>query len=145
MSGSERESRRSPVREGLWTVPADGEPRLLGHRCRVCGEVFFPRRVTGTCSRCYSQRLDEVQLGPLGRIATFTAVMQPPAGGRYRGSVPFCYGIVELDDGVRVKGHIAAAPDRLRTGMRVKLSIDELGRGEADDVVEIYRFHPTGE
>lgn len=97
------------------------------------------------CIRCYSADLDEVDLGPLGRIATFTAAMQPPAGGHYRGPVPFCYGIVELDDGLRVKSHIAGAPDQLRTGMRVRLSIDELGRGEADEIVEIYRFHPTGD
>src|SRR5262249_35615542 len=55
---------RVPIEPGYFTIPeAPAErPRLLGSRCRACGEHFFPRRVV--CARCLAQECEEVLLGP---------------------------------------------------------------------------------
>ena len=52
---------RTPAIEGWFTT--EGEPALLGTRCRECGTYFFPRETT-FCRNpaCRSTALDEVPL-----------------------------------------------------------------------------------
>ena len=48
-------ARRVPIEPGFFTIPDDPAepPRLLGSRCRACGEHFFPRREI--CAKCLQQ------------------------------------------------------------------------------------------
>ena len=84
--------RRVPVEAGFFTIPeSDGEtPRLLGSRCSACGEVFFPRRVV--CAKCLSRDTAPLELGPRGRLYTYTYTHVPMFGAlradlKRRGSV----------------------------------------------------------
>src|SRR5206468_2676194 len=71
---------RVPVKPGYFTVP-DGPvepPRLLGSRCRDCGEHFFPRRAI--CAKRMSERTEDVLLGPRGTLFSYTFVHFPLFG-----------------------------------------------------------------
>ena len=82
------------------------EISLVGSACKDCGQHFFPTR--STCSRCYSQTLDTVELTRLGRVDRFATVRQAPVG--YFGTVPYVLGDVTLEDGVNVLCNLSGKP-----------------------------------
>jgi uncharacterized OB-fold protein len=139
------EKKRTALREGMWTTKPDGDARLLGSKCSSCGELFFPKKESGICVHCQHEGLEGVELGPFGRIVSYTAVMQPPAGGYYHGQVPYNFGLVDLDDGVRIETHLGGDFEKLKVGMRVKLAIDTLYTDADGNEVQAYRFLPAEE
>jgi len=139
------EKREIPFYEGMWTTTSAGEARLLGSKCPSCGELFFPRRDDGICVRCQHEELENIEFGTQGRIMTFTSVMLPPAGGYYHGPVPFNFGLIDLDDGVRVESQIGGAFEKLKVGMKVKLVIETLYVDEEGNEVQAYLFQPIKE
>lgn len=134
------ETRNIPIKEGLWIAGSSGEPRLLGKRCLSCGELFAPGRAKGICIRCQQRKLQDVELSPLGTIVSFTAAMQPPAGGFYCGPVPYCYGLVDLDDGVRIETQLGGDVEQMRVGGRVRLAIETLYQDQDGNEVQVFRF-----
>jgi uncharacterized OB-fold protein len=135
--------RKVPFYEGMWTTKSDGEARLLGSKCPSCGELFFPRKNNGVCVHCQNEELEDVEFGTHGRIMTFTSVMRPPAGGYYYGPLPFNFGLIDLDDGVRIEAQIGADFEKLKVGMKVKLAIETLYMDEEGNEVQAYMFLPV--
>ena len=133
-----------PVHDGIFGVDPDGAPFLLGGDCGACGRVQFP--MASTCPACGGDDVGEVHLPSRGKLWGWTAVTAPPPG--YLGTVPFGFGVVELDGGLRVITRLEE-PDltRLEFGMPMHLVIAVLGpdpeHGDgADDVVTTYSFAP---
>lgn len=124
-----------PVTDGLFTVDP---PRLLGSRCRQCDAPHFPRR--DRCPYCSAEGCEPVELSPRGRLWAFTAVTAPPPG--YLGDTPYGFGVVELEDGLRVIARVTESdPSRLSLDQAVHLVIDELATDE-DGTVVTYAFAP---
>jgi uncharacterized OB-fold protein len=133
-------ARRVPVEPGYFTIPqAAGEsPRLLGSRCRSCSEVFFPRR--HVCARCLARELEDCELGPRGRLYTWTYVHVPLFGAR-RGDVGgYGVGQVDLPEGPRVQAVLAGGPDDLAIGMELELDLETLRVDDQGREVVIFRF-----
>lgn len=128
----------SPLMEGMWTV-RDGQVYLLGSICEDCGEIFFPPKEISVCSHCQGERLKTIELSREGCIYSFTEVHQPPAGGFYKGAVPFIYGLIKLPDGIIIPGHILANPETLQIGDRVEAVLDVLFEDENGPVIT-YKF-----
>jgi uncharacterized OB-fold protein len=127
-----------PVRPGLF-VEGD-PPRLLGSRCATCGGHHFPRH--DTCAYCASSDVSEVSLSPTGRLWAWTAVTAAPPG--YLGEVPYGFGVVELDDGIRVITRLTVAdPAALASGQPVHLVIVPLHADESGAQVVTYAFAPS--
>lgn len=139
------ERKQVPFVPGLWTVQPGGEARLTGSRCRDCGELFFPVKSSGFCPHCYGNRMEEIMLGPVGTLAAYTTVLQPPAGGFYHGPIPFNYGLVDLDEGVRVETHLGGDPASYQVGNRMTLKIEPFYVNEQGEEVEVFRFVPIAE
>lgn len=129
-----------PIHESLYHLTPDGSPRLVGGRCRECGENHFPP--VSSCPYCSSDEVDEVELSERGTLWSFTSVLRPPPG--YRGSVPYGFGVVELPEGLRVVTRLTEARlDRLAIGDEMQLVLDELHTDENDRVVQTYAFAPA--
>ena len=110
----------------LLVAEPDGSCRLLGHRCEACGVAGFPR--AERCGSCGSTAVAPVELGASGgTLFGFTQVTTAPPG--YEGPVPYGFGIVELDDGIRVLGRLAGDGDldALTFGQRMRCVVDALG------------------
>ena len=123
------------LREGLFTEDADGAA-LLASRCISCGQVFFPKR--GHCLDCFGHDMEQVILGRIGRLYTFTIVHMPTQ--HY--NPPYAIGWVEFPEGVRVFGQIKGWESQpLRIGMEMKLVIDTLWQEEEKEVIG-YKFQP---
>jgi uncharacterized OB-fold protein len=112
---------------------AADDPALMGTSCGACGRPSFP---TGTtCPWCGSADTTEVALARTGTLWGWTAVTAAPPG--YEGDVPFGFGVVELDDELRVITRLTEAdPSALTFGQRVHLVTDVVAQdADGGDVV----------
>lgn len=138
---------RVPIEPGYFTIPSDPAetPRLLGSRCRACGEHFFPRRAV--CARCLHVGTDPVLLGPAGSLYTWTWVHLPLFGSKRAadgdGERGHGVGQVDLPEGPRVQAVLSGGPDDFEIGMAMELGLETLRENEAGEEVVMYRFLPA--
>jgi uncharacterized OB-fold protein len=134
---------RRPIAEGVFTWPA-AEPRLIGSRCRRCGEVTFPGRAS--CPRCTSTDTETMLLARAGTLWSWTVQCFRPKSPPYGGPEefePYGVGYVELAGEVRVEARLTEAnPDQLEIGMPMELAIVSLWR-EGETEVVTYAFAPA--
>ncbi|MFZ5631501.1 MAG: Zn-ribbon domain-containing OB-fold protein [Bacillota bacterium] len=131
-----------PLKEGLWLL-SDGEVRLVGSGCSLCGEIFFPKKESKFCPHCQREGLQDVILGNRGKISTYTVVCQQPAGGFYKGPVPYAYGVVQLPEGVNVETLFTGCDlGKIKTGLEARLVIEKLHEAEDGTEVVTYKFVP---
>lgn len=134
---------RVAYEDGYFTVPADPAeaPRLLGSRCRACGERFYPRRVT--CARCLSDDVEGVLLGPRGTLYTHT-FLHAVGFGSQRSALPgYAAGQVDLADGPRVQAVLVGGPGDFRIGMPMELVLQVVAQDKDGRDVVMYRFRPA--
>jgi len=136
---------RVPIAEGLFTQSAT-EPRLLGSRCRECGEVAFP--VQRTCPACTGEETEEIPLGRRGRLWTWTIQRFPPPSPPFAGDPeafePFGVGYVELPEGLRVEGRLTVnEPERLEIGMEMEVTLVPFGRDAEGNERMTFAFRPV--
>jgi len=133
-----------PLTEGQYTMPLSPseKPLLIGSKCTSCGELYFPKKEKGFCVHCQQKTLEDVELNGKGKISSFTVVMIPAAGGFYHGPVPYAYGFVDLQDGVRVETHFTGNFDELKVGKDVELVIEKLYKDDKDNEYVTYKFKP---
>ncbi len=120
------------VHPRLFTQDATGEPALVASRCDGCGLLHFP--ATPLCPWCGGESCTEIAAGRRGRLHLWTVVETAPPG--YRGPVPYGFGTVEIDEGLRVVARLVETdPARLARGQRLELVLTPLGRD--DDGTEV--------
>lgn len=135
---------RVPIEPGYFTVPEDpgASPRLLGSRCPACGEQFFPRR--HVCAACLAVGCEDVELGPRGRLWTWTYVHVPLFAKKDRRVDAYGVGQVDLPEGPRVQTILLGERDDFEIGMEVELDLETLRVDEhTGDEVVIFRFRPV--
>lgn len=130
-----------PVTEGVFVVERDGSARLIGSRCGTCGALQFPR--SSLCATCGSSDVEELRLGGGGgSLWGWTAVTSAPPG--YEGPVPYGFGVVELDEGLRVVTRITESdPQRLHFGQRMRCVVESVGVDDEGRSVVAWAFAPT--
>ncbi len=101
------------------------EERLMGSRCIKCGASFLPPRPI--CVRCGSSQMDWHEFQGVGKLVAFTCIaVVPPAMAAegYGRNKPYCCGVVELTEGVRVDARIEGVdpnrPETICIGMPMK-------------------------
>ncbi len=134
---------RVPIAEGYFTVPDDPAevPRLLGSRCPSCGEHFFPRR--HVCAKCLAEGCEAVELGPRGRLWTWTYVHVPLFAKKDAPVDAYGVGQVDLPEGPRVQSILQGDRDEFAIGMEMELDLESLRTDDAGDEVVIFRFRPA--
>jgi uncharacterized OB-fold protein len=142
---SETRKVRVPIEPGFFTVPEDPAtpPRLLGSRCRACGEYFFPRRVV--CARCLAQDTQNVELSPRGTLYTWTYVHFPLFGSK-RADHAGGYGVgqIDLPEGPRVQAVLSGELSEFHIGMDMEVELETLRENKEGQEVVIHRFRPAG-
>jgi uncharacterized OB-fold protein len=127
-----------PIRAGLFRDDGAG-PRLVTGRCPGCGRRHFP--AAPMCPYCGGDGCVETPAGPGGRLLLYTAVLSRPPG--YRGPVPYGFGVVELEDGLRVITRLTEPRvERLRPGLRMRLVVELLFTDDDGCRVVSYAFRP---
>ena len=142
---SERE--QVPIREGFLTTPLWplDQVRLVGTRCRSCGETFFGKRYA--CENCQSQEVEDIALSRRGKLYSYTVQRYRPPGD-YKGPddpyIPFVVGLVELPEGLRIIAPVSDCDvDRIQVGTEVELVVETLYQDESGNDVMAYKFRPV--
>ena len=121
------------------------EENLMGSRCKKCGALSLPPRTI--CIKCYSSGMDWVEIKGKGKLAAFTCIsVGPPfmiAEG-YDRKHPYCSGVVQLDEGMRIVARIegldTTKPENIKVGTPVTVKF--LHRGEGDSLYTFLAFKP---
>jgi len=129
-----------PGSGAVLVLGADGSVRLAGHRCEVCGVLDVP--AAPVCGACGAAEPTPVEVGAGGgTLFGWTAVTVAPPG--YDGPVPYGFGIVELDEGVRVLGRLTVAdPAALAFGQRMVLVADPVTVDDDGTDLVVWAFAP---
>ena len=130
---------KRPIEPGILLLP-DGEDevvRLCGNRCAGCGTVFHPARPV--CLACHGLALSDALLGGAGTLYACTRVALPLRPGMREGR-GYWVAQIDLDDGPRVQGLLAADVSEPRIGMRLRLGIETVRIEENGDEVVVHHF-----
>jgi len=138
---------RVPIEDGFFTIPDDPDqpdapPMLLGSRCPACGEHFFPRRFV--CAQCLHEGCEDVELGPTGRLWTWTYVHVPLFAKKDKKVDAYGVGQVDLPEGPRIQAILVGGPDDFEIGMELQLDLETLSTDADGNDVVIFRFKPVG-
>ena len=121
------------------------EEKLMGSRCKVCGALFAPPRPI--CIKCFASDMDWVEMQGKGKLCAFTFIaIAPPLMMEegYGRNHPYCLGVIELEEGVRVVARIehvdTKKPEDIKLGM--PLAVKFLHRDEAENVRTFLAFRP---
>ena len=121
------------------------EEKVMGSRCKKCGALFAPPR--SICIECYSTEIEWVELKGKGKLAAFTCIaVGPPFMIKegYDRKHPYCSGVVELEEGVKVVARIEGVdtnkPETIKIGM--PLTVEFLHRGEGENLTTFLAFKP---
>ena len=133
--------------DGWFTMPP-AEPRLIGSRCKSCGNIFFPK--TSTCRNPYCKKtkpLEDILFGERGKLFTFTInyYQSPPPYHAPDPFLPYASGIIDLPEGVMVQAMIGTGLTEkdLKVGMDMKLVVDKLYEDEDGNDVMSYIYRPV--
>ena len=111
------------------------EERLMGSKCKGCGEKYFPPRPI--CVKCHRGEMEWIEFQEKGKLVAFTCIsVGPPfmVAEGYDRKHPYCSGVVELEGGVRtaarIEGVDAAEPDTIKISTPVSAVYLHRGEGE---------------
>ena len=125
----------------------DGKPSLLGSSCKSCGEVYFPK--ASGCTKCCATKMEVTDLGSEGALWAFTIQSFMPKipydGGQTAETFkPYGVGYVEMPSGVKVEARLTVGdPKLLKTGMAVRLVINQYGTAPDGTALAVYEFEPA--
>ena len=121
------------------------EEKLMGCRCKECNTLYLPPRPI--CIKCHGEDMAWVEMKGKGSLAAFTCISIGPAfmiEEGYNRKNPYCSGVVELEEGVRVDARIegvdAKNPETIKVG--TPLNVKFLHRGEGDNTKTYLAFEP---
>jgi len=131
-------------RPALPWIRLDGpEPFVEGRLCRACGARTAATHLA--CPACGARNSIETYRAPTtGKLHAYSIVRRSYPGV----PVPFISAIVDLDDGLTLKGNlinVAAEPGALPVGMPVRMVFgDALGRTDKDGASYVaFFFEPS--
>ncbi|HEX7363633.1 MAG TPA: Zn-ribbon domain-containing OB-fold protein [Dehalococcoidia bacterium] len=91
--------------------------KLLGLKCKECGAITVPPRIT--CSQCTGTDLEVIELSGQGKIQTFTTVFVAPEGRE--SECPYVIVMTELDEGPWIMGNLTGVDPN-------KVTMDIMGK-----------------
>ena len=139
---SKTAKRRVPLEEGLFTIPSSlaDKGHLIGNRCQECGYVSFPKSFR--CIKCTAAELEDVLLGPMAKLDSFTVARVEPPGTIMK--APYILAQVIFTEGPVVKTIVTSDTDpaSLELGMDMELVIEKVMEDKDGNDVMAYKFRP---
>ena len=125
------------LREDLFEWPSEA-PSLIGSKCTICGEIFFPKR--HICPSCFQEgTFEKIHLSRRGELYTFCVLERGPIGFE----PPYALGYIDLPEGLRIYSILTESDrNKLQIGMEMELVIESIRKtAEGEDIIG-YKFKP---
>ncbi len=115
--------------------------RMLGSKCQKCGKEFFPSVLV--CRSCHSTDVKDFEMPQSGKLLSYTLQKESISG--FEDQEPMVFGLVELDNGVRVVAQIVDTPyEVLKMGTKVRTVFRKVRTdGESGQIYYGYKFAPV--
>ena len=117
----------------------DPEPHLVASECTSCGARYFDHR--DACASCFEAEFKPVDVATEGEVTSFTIVAYAPPGVE----APFVAAVINCG-GTPVRGNlrdVAPDPERVKLGMKVRLTTYSLGTDSAGTEAVGFGFVPA--
>lgn len=113
---------RVSIRPDLFVEDGTGAPRLVGSRCRVTGQVFFPAEVMNPVTMTEGT-LERHEFDGAGKLVAWTVIARGLPGFES----PYVLGTIALDAGPGFIGQLQDWQGKtLKAGMPVRLAIGRI-------------------
>lgn len=117
------------------------ERKLMAVRCVRCHHVMVPPRTI--CPNCHNTQVEWVELGPKGKLVTYTIVHVAPP--QFKHMTPYAVGIVQMSEGVKVPSIIRTSRlESLKIGMELEVDFSPKPQESAWPQWPRYFFKETG-
>lgn len=118
-------------------IDDNGQAWIRAYRCGACGAVAD--EATLACRRCFARgTMEEFRAAQGGKLVTWSIVYRSYPGV----PVPFVSAIIELDDGLTLKGNLTGcAAEDLHEGMPVTLEFDDAGGAQDKEGNSYVAYH----
>ena len=97
------------------------EHKIYARKCRECGAIEFPPRYA--CNTCGYHETEWVELSGRGRLLTLLAPATLNADPWNSRIGPYCYGLIELEEGVRYNTTIFGITKKQAKTLRNELPV----------------------
>ena len=89
---------------------------LIGNKCINCEAVYYPKKYL---CKCTAKDFTDFQLSNKGILISYTEIRSAPE--EYKDQVPYCLGIIQLEDGPKIIAQITdCTVSDLKIGMPVE-------------------------
>jgi uncharacterized OB-fold protein len=133
-------------RETIYWRERKGRYRLVGSRCKSCGQLWWPRRVSEVCPNCHSRELEEYEFSHEGEIIAFArdSIDQPLMGTQVYGKDRRIIAAVRLKEGICITPTeiVDCSIEELKVGMKVELVVRKLRRANNGNWLYGYMWAP---
>ncbi len=124
-----------PIKEGAFVECPEGGT-LLANKCKLCGQVFFPKAVV--CLSCFNEDMEELKLSRRGKLYSYTIGRMPSM----HFESPYAIGYVDMPEGVRIFAPLKMTEDKpFNLGMEMQVVIEKLWQEDDKEVIG-YKFEP---
>ena len=132
---------------GGWFTTDPKDPRLVGNRCKTCGDYYFPKASSCRNPDCIKDDLEEVLLSQNGKLWSFTNNHYPPPSPYVSPPifVPYSIVVVELaEEKLMVMGQLADGYDyaTLKVGLEMELVVEPLYIDDQENEHTIWKWKP---
>ena len=103
----------------FWEGTAHGELRI--QKCNACGVLRHPPGPC--CPDCGVFDRGFVIASGLGHVFSYVVHRHPPVPGK---ELPIVIALIDLDEGVRMVGEVAADPEEVAIGTRLQVDFDRI-------------------
>ncbi len=101
---------------GMWRK-IDTRYNLIGSECEKCKTLYFPPRII--CRICgRDTKMRSRKLSGNGKVYSFTTIRVP--SDTFKESAPYTVGVIELEEGPKVEGHVVENGKKVAIGSKVK-------------------------
>ena len=114
---------------------------LIGKRCKICGNIYFPpRSICPVCRRKSVGQMEDYKLKGTGVVESYTVIHVPPP--HFEGEEPYIMALIKLDEGPYVTGQIVECDEKdVHIGMRVRATFRKIMEdGEKGAIYYGYKF-----
>ena len=107
------------------------EGKVMGTRCKECGQAFFPPRAD--CYKCFSSEVKWFEVTGKGKLVSYSQLKYAPVG--FEQDLPYSIAVLDYGD-YKVFGRISSdvPEEEIKLGLEMETVVNRLPNGQLNYV-----------